>query len=442
MASNQEQERLVVSAAAFTDTGQVRKHNEDYVAYHIPKEEKAGEPSGALLVVCDGVGGGAAGEIASEHAVHRILNDYYQAPAEQPPLARLLSAIQQANVEILQQNAGQTDARRMTTTVVAAALAESYAVVVHAGDSRAYLVRGGQISQLTRDHSWVAEMVRSGDLTAQEAEAHPWRNRITRALGMKENLDLDSQTLELKAGDRLILCSDGLTRHVSDAEIMETASRQPPRQASQQLISLANQRGGADNISVIVAELSAPQAVREGKPVAGGEDKPQPLAEPRPGSRRAWPLYVVGGVVIVALLAAGLMLALRTLARPTDTATPSAAPPPAATTALPAAPAAAPTTEASGAGLVPTGTSMATETPPPPTSTTRPSTTPTLAATATVTRTLSPTAALTLTAAPETTPTTVAGGNSAWRQWVSAVLTRVAIPRLPTAAALPIPKRP
>ena len=253
--SDSESELTVVSAAALTDTGRVRNNNEDFVAYRVPEQTAREAAYGSLFLVCDGVGGGVSGEVASEQAGRRILNEYYQGPVAQPPAARLLDAIRQANLEVYQMNREQPEGRRMTTTVVAAVVLGSRVFLAHTGDSRAYLISARQITPVTRDHSWVAELVRSGDLTPAEAESHPWRNRITRALGMKESAEVEEGTLALAQCDIILLCSDGLTRHVGEAEILEVVIHQAPSEAARQLVDLANQRGGMDNISVVIAAL-------------------------------------------------------------------------------------------------------------------------------------------------------------------------------------------
>ncbi len=265
MISNGERAPVVVCAAALTDNGRVRDHNEDYVSYRVPEQTSREAAYGSLFLVCDGVGGGVAGEVASQHAGQRIVSEYYRGLAEQSPLARLADAICQANSQIFQENRDQPEGRRMTTTVVAAVVLGYRLFLAHTGDSRAYLISGKQITQVTRDHSWVAEMVRSGDLTQAEAELHPWRNRITRALGMGESADIEQKSLDLTLGDIVLLCSDGLTRHVGEAEILDVVTRHPPAEATLRLVDLANKRGGQDNISVIIAELLLPDAARDGK---------------------------------------------------------------------------------------------------------------------------------------------------------------------------------
>ncbi len=290
--SDGESDSIAVCAAAFTDTGRVRKNNEDFIAYRVPEQATREAAYGSLFLVCDGVGGGVSGEVASGQAGRRILSEYYLGPMEQPPLARLVDAIRQANLEVFQLNRDQPEGRWMTTTVVAAVVLRSQLFLAHTGDSRAYLISrrsssegGGQITPVTRDHSWVAELVRSGDLTPAEAESHPWRNRITRALGMKESPEVEEKTLELAQCDIVLLCSDGLTRHVEEAEILDVVIHHPPPEAGQRLVDLANQHGGMDNISVIIAELlPSDEAARERKPVEQHREQPK-VAQPAGGNR-------------------------------------------------------------------------------------------------------------------------------------------------------------
>jgi serine/threonine protein phosphatase PrpC len=253
--ANGESDGRGICAAAVTDVGRVRTNNEDFVTYRVPEQSTREAAYGSLFLVCDGVGGGLSGEVASHHAGERILAEYYRASADEAPLTRLVDAIGQANLEVFQENRSQPEGRRMTTTVVAAVVLGSQLYLAHTGDSRAYLIAQGQITPVTRDHSWVAELVRSGDLTPAEAESHPWRNRITRALGMKETTEVEARVLDLNQCDVVLLCSDGLTRHVEEREILDVVTHNPPQEAAQRLIDLANERGGLDNISVVIAEL-------------------------------------------------------------------------------------------------------------------------------------------------------------------------------------------
>jgi serine/threonine protein phosphatase PrpC len=285
-----ESETLGVWISALTDSGKVRPHNEDYIGYLVPEDRGVRASHGALMVVCDGVGGGSAGEVASERAVHRILRDYYAQSTETEIEDRLIFAVQQANAELYAENQRDPDVRPMSTTVVAALILGRELLVAHAGDSRAYLARGGQITQLTTDHSWVAEMVEAGDLTPEEAAKHPWRNRITRGLGLKEEIDLDVQEFALEARDVLLLCSDGLTRHVSDEEILAAAMQYPPEGAVQQLVRLANMRGGKDNISVLGAEALTESELtgRLSQAEVADEETQVPVRPKRRLARRGW----------------------------------------------------------------------------------------------------------------------------------------------------------
>ena len=378
------QDDYVLSIAALTDVGKTRGHNEDYVGYYQPPDEQARHSQGALFLVCDGVGGGSAGEVASEHAVRRILSDYYQTGEQTTAPARLLAAVQRANSDIYQENLRRGEDRKMATTVVVALLLGNQALLAHAGDSRAYLVRDGHALQVTQDHSWVAEMVQSGDLTAQEAENHPWRNRITRSLGMAENVKIDTNTIDVRPGDALLLCSDGLTRYVSDAEIAETVGKAPAPRAAQQLIDLANARGGSDNISAVVVELLPEAAARQGEAlavtaldraqatlsaVADFERAPAPVPVAAPARHFGF-LLLLGVGFLVVVLVAGLAATVwwpkqalptaavptvATLAPATATSAPTAPPAAGTPTPMPTAPSLLPT------ALLPLATLLTTE---------------------------------------------------------------------------------
>lgn len=246
-------------SSARTSTGQVRENNEDNV--HLWSRDNY-----VLAVVADGMGGAAAGEEASRLAVEAIAEQFaglIQAP-EDRTLATLSETelsdelrrtIQSANDEIVVRAAADPQFRGMGTTITLAFVREDRAVFAHVGDSRAYLVEGGtgQIIQVTADHSFVEALVAAGHITHEQAESHPMRNVLYRALGQSEEVDVDLYHQRLKVGDRIVLCSDGLTRHVRPEEIarlaLETAN---PDVISQRLVDLANDRGGEDNVSVIV----------------------------------------------------------------------------------------------------------------------------------------------------------------------------------------------
>ena len=292
-----------LSVAALSDVGRQRDHNEDYTGYRVPDELDVLQEYGALFVVCDGVGGGAAGEEASQIAVTFILDGYYQASPLVDPRTRLENAIQEADAEIDKHNA-QLRAGRMATTVVAAIVRGRQLWLAHAGDSRIYLIRQEQITQLTEDHSWVAHMVRAGQLSPEEARHHPWRNHITRALGQEGIIEVDSDLVSLEIGDTILLCTDGLTEYVPDAEIARLVADLSVDDAARRLIELANDRGGHDNISVILITLM-PNPPDE--TLATLEEESRATARPS----RLQPLAIVGCLVLLAAVAAlggGLLL--------------------------------------------------------------------------------------------------------------------------------------
>ena len=254
-----------LAVAALTDPGRRRRRNEDCVGYRVPKGLPEWETHGALFVLCDGSGGSSTGKAASEYAVRQILDGYYQGSASagqaaRPPRARLEAAIQRANADICQQNSSQSVELQGTTTVVVAAILESGLLVAHLGDSRAYLVQQGRIEQLTEDDSWVAEMMLAGDMTVEQARAHPWRDSATRSLGKDSRVELKIKAMDVYPGDVLVLCSDGLSWPVSDAEILNAVTHYPPQSAARRLVALAHARGGRDNISVIIVALAGAAA--------------------------------------------------------------------------------------------------------------------------------------------------------------------------------------
>jgi serine/threonine protein phosphatase PrpC len=237
--------------SARTDVGKTRDHNED--TFGIGEGEPV-EQMGELLVVCDGMGGHAAGEVASQIAVETILAVYYGDSGENRPQA-LEQAFEQANAQIYARGQGS-----MGTTGVAALLHHDALHIANVGDSRAYLVRDGEIRQVSRDHSFVSDQVAAGLITADQARLSPHRNVITRALGYQPEVLVDLFRLPLQIGDIIVLSSDGMHGLILDQEILETVTTMPPDQAVERLIDLANSRGGTDNITVncpkIVPRLS------------------------------------------------------------------------------------------------------------------------------------------------------------------------------------------
>jgi PPM family protein phosphatase len=248
---------LAVEVAGKSDVGCVRANNEDNFGF----DSRYG-----IFVVCDGMGGQAAGEVASKMGVDAVL-EYFRREAAQADnemengqpgrsgAERLARAIELANRTIFA--ASQENGRDgMGSTIVAALLRGSSLAIAHVGDSRIYLVRQGTIQQLTEDHSWVMEQVRHGYITREQAEKSEMQNIILRALGSQEAVEADVEDLVALPGDLLLMTSDGLTRHVRDEEILAIVQQSSgPEQACNSLVETARQRGGDDNITCLLVKV-------------------------------------------------------------------------------------------------------------------------------------------------------------------------------------------
>ena len=233
-----------------TDVGQKRKMNQDYV--FVSQEPVGNLPN--LFAVADGMGGHNAGDYASAHAVQTLVSQI-QADADFNPIKVIRHAIEAANTEIIDQAQRDEGLRGMGTTMVVATIVGNYAYVANVGDSRLYVVQG-QIRQVTSDHSLVQEMVRLGEINAEEARNHPDKNIITRALGAEKTVDVDFFDLKLEPGNTILMCSDGLSNMVEDRK-MEEIITNPDKDITWKgdtLIREANQNGGKDNIAVILIE--------------------------------------------------------------------------------------------------------------------------------------------------------------------------------------------
>jgi protein phosphatase len=202
------------------------------------------------------MGGHAAGEIASQLAVDTMFDEFYgSSNTPMSPGMRMEKAILAANLKIYEQAAMQETQAGMGTTIVAAVVRDDWLTIANVGDSRAYLVRGGEPLQITRDHSWVAEQVEVGALSEEEAQNHMYRSVVTRCLGHRSEVRVDIFDYALEPGDAILLCSDGLSNQVSAKEIAQILNESSPEQATGELVDLANQYGGPDNITVIVLHL-------------------------------------------------------------------------------------------------------------------------------------------------------------------------------------------
>ncbi|HLM54594.1 MAG TPA: Stp1/IreP family PP2C-type Ser/Thr phosphatase [Pyrinomonadaceae bacterium] len=260
-AANQPAYEIVASVQ--TDKGCVREINEDSGRLVRPNDARLLEERGLLLVVADGMGGHSAGEVASQMAVDLISRLYYQSQGD--ALAALRDAVSEANRRIFSAAAADESKRGMGTTCTALAIRGGEATVAHVGDSRCYMVRGGDIYQLTEDHSAVMEMVRHGLISKEEARTHEDKNVILRALGTTPEVEVAmAEPFAVREGDRLLLCSDGLHDLVTDEEIGQTlAGADDLHAAGQQLIELAKGRGGHDNITVGIVGVVPPGTVAD-----------------------------------------------------------------------------------------------------------------------------------------------------------------------------------
>ncbi|HVB33098.1 MAG TPA: protein phosphatase 2C domain-containing protein [Patescibacteria group bacterium] len=241
-----------VEFTQLSDRGQVREHNEDYIGHAVPQTPSQAKTRGWLFALADGVGGQAQGEVASRTAVEAVLAGFRKA-SEGEPLAPLLGRlVEEANRLVLDaaREAGPSGAG-MATTLVACALRAGRATVAHVGDSRCYLIRKGRAVSLTRDHTMASDQARMGLLSAQEEAQAPTRHLLSRSLGTESPPAAEISEHMVLAGDVLVLCSDGLHGEVSGAEIAAAVRETPDlHAAARQLLALANQRGGNDNISV------------------------------------------------------------------------------------------------------------------------------------------------------------------------------------------------
>jgi serine/threonine protein phosphatase PrpC len=250
-----------IAYQAVTDVGRKRKGNEDSLFLN---------PDQRLFVVADGMGGHAAGEVASKVAVDSI-NEFVCLTGGDEEITwpfgldenisydgnRLKTAIRHANRKVLEATKEKTEYEGMATTVAAVLVDGDMANLGHVGDSRVYLFSDGALSLLTSDHSWVNEQIQSGVISADQARSHPLRNVVTRALGGKTDLAVDMQVRKMKQGEILLLCSDGLTTMVPDEEIEQVLkdNAQDLEAAAKSLVAAANEHGGEDNITVVLLQF-------------------------------------------------------------------------------------------------------------------------------------------------------------------------------------------
>lgn len=248
---------MIVEVKAATDVGLKRAQNEDSHGEWIPSTAEERGRRGNLIVVADGMGGSRAGEVASRLAVETVVRCYREAPGTHP-LADLRQAVEAANRVVHRESAARPELSGMGTTCTAVVLRGADAYYAHVGDSRAYLIQDGVIRQLTRDHSLVAQLVRDGQLTPEQARVDPRRNVVTRSVGVGATVEIDAEHEPglLRPGDTVLICSDGLHGMVADEELRAAASGADLERGCHDAIALANQRGGPDNITVVLARLA------------------------------------------------------------------------------------------------------------------------------------------------------------------------------------------
>jgi PPM family protein phosphatase len=291
--------RFKLVVAGVTDVGRVRDGNEDD---YIDQADRLG-----LVAVADGMGGHRGGEVASATALEALRAAVANGQT-------LRDAIEGANDAVLEKSASDQELHGMGTTLTAGMLgSDGYLTVGHVGDSRAYLVRDGELTQITNDHSLVEEMVRGGELTPEQAEVHPQRSIITRALGIDPQVEVDEYPIDLQPGDRILLCSDGLTTMVRPDEIANILNREhDPKRAAQLLVDAANEAGGEDNVTAVIIEAvevgEDDAAAAAAVPDDDTSDTPPVKPKRRPGRTIlrvvVWVLPILA-VLAVAFLAIG-----------------------------------------------------------------------------------------------------------------------------------------
>jgi PPM family protein phosphatase len=282
-------DELTVRVGAATDTGPVREQNEDAILISQPEPDML-ESNGLLLAVADGMGGYQRGEIASRIAVETLKAVYYESPVGETDIPdRLKRAFRQANERIFEDGSAEGAQNMMGTTLVAAVIRNNDLTIANVGDSRGYLVRASRPTQVTQDHSLVAEQVAAGAMTLEEARESQHRNIITRALGHRDRVDVDIYEMRLLPDDRLVLTSDGLHDYVTDEDLVEILMDKPADDAARELIALAIENQTNDNASVVVASFTE----------VGVEAEPE-LVEAEGGRR--------GSMLVPILVLIGLMI--------------------------------------------------------------------------------------------------------------------------------------
>ena len=242
-----------VTVACKTDLGRVRENNEDKFEYYVPEDTNQLASKGQVYVVCDGMGGHAAGQIASELTTKTFIDVYLNHPSSEPDTG-LRAAVAAANRYVYDIQRVVPSRKGMGTTLSALILLQDRAYTVQVGDSRIYRLRLGELLQMTTDHTWVEEALRAGLIRPEEVETHPYKHVLNRAIGTEAQVAVDVEQFDLVAGDVYLLCSDGLINHVPDAQIAELL-KLAPSESAWKLVASAMQGGGSDNCTVLVIRV-------------------------------------------------------------------------------------------------------------------------------------------------------------------------------------------
>ena len=248
-----------MEVASLTDVGRQRENNEDSCRYWEPESDEEFQRKGRVAVIADGMGGYEGGQEASRLAVETVIEVYDRAFLSDPQAA-LVEAFAEAHKRIREYAEGHAELQGMGTTCTALALVARQLYFAHVGDSRLYLVRAGEISRLTRDHTYVGRLVETGLVRAEDAETHPQRHILTAAMGTGREVaaDFPQRALSVEPDDMFMLCTDGLWGLVTDPEILQAVQGQPAAESCRSLVAMALQRGGPDNITVQLLRVGQP----------------------------------------------------------------------------------------------------------------------------------------------------------------------------------------
>lgn len=251
---------FVVVSSSLSHPGKKRPNNEDFATFFEPENPDELAQSGRLYVVADGVGGASEGERASRFAAENVKFEYFQSPGVDPG-ERLRQAFISANNQIYQYAESGGGMRRMATTMVAAVIYQGHLWVANVGDSRAYLIRDGKVEQINHDHNTIGELLKNGMLTEEEAFSSKGKNRLTRSIGGDPEVHVDVfKAIPLQSGDKILLCSDGLTRYARNQDVLNLTAQGAPDEVVGRLVDFANRNGGVDNVTALFIQVGGPGA--------------------------------------------------------------------------------------------------------------------------------------------------------------------------------------